>query len=224
MTTTDINQTLLQLHAEATLTQDPVAHIDNLLSIIKIEKEVLSTTSWETSLKLRTALTLSIPSPSDWDNIVITDDLANKMLQTSYLLHSPLMDFFSPHRRQEFEADILWILRRAVRRDRKDIPPSSTLYFSLLKRVLESPAQLEILILNDDYVETSLILWGLLYDPSFLSYLNASNINEDFRDGFAKPILERYLNDKNIDRSLFWGLLESAPELPLGDILNLLSE
>lgn len=207
-----------------------ILSITNIVSILEREKEILSDMTGDIPDLLRSALVASTPTKKYWWALSATaiEDLSNNILQSTCLLSSPLLGVLSSDQYEKLEFEILWFTYRVIVWMWVDRPPNYTANFPALRGVLESPRLRYNLIWCLEYQAAALITWGLLYDISFLSYfqardLNARTLDEDFWLDYPQQILEKFLEERNIAKAVFWGLVETTPDLPILTVVELLS-
>lgn len=226
----NIGDTLLTMVTDLQNTQGPLdtnlRKISYLHHLIKLESEILNHTSSHLSQILNELVLNAIPRPirgfelSSCPTTIETEDIMSLVP----LLFSPILTIISQDTKDKLRhsiIELIWdeIHAHARHTEITDLPEN----FHLIKRIITNTHLWEMLR-EYQYSEESEFLrnWAFMNDISLLAYFKAS----DFFASLYLPMrksLAVFLQENDIDSSIFWETVSKFPELPALDILELLT-
>lgn len=204
--------------------QDSLFCVESIITLLDRENDILLSLSQEIQPILRDAILNSLPtmiegSQTTWD---IDDDLAKRLIRTSLLLTSPLLDVLRKEDILLVQNSVFRFIADVLDETRSIFPPVVPENFSLLKIIFSSQSTTRKFI---DYIPRNTILimtWALVNDISFLDNFIVKDLSYFLYPTarVARCILEDYLKQNNIESKEFWTVVKDFPFLPVCSLLG----
>lgn len=210
--------------------------LKNLLTILDMEQDITTNLSQDTVLLLQRAIVASTPFRLGISGaiLVMSKKDEENIMKSVLLLQSRLMAALSETQRKDLEKGIIWFINDLLEFHWGQYPPLFPANFSLLKLILDTPHLQKLFLGYCNHYLPSVMVWALEHDTSFLAYVRTEAFSKFFVEGVDKfhtgtegnalrEILGNYLAEKEIDRALFWNMVNSLPDIPAFSVLELLS-
>lgn len=200
--------------------------LKNLLILLALEDEILSSTKRPIKQLVRQALVTSTPldlyhQPKVWLPSSLED--MDNVLKVTSLVISPLIETLSHDEKTDFINGITNLIRDTSSMGEDVYYPYIMERFTPNRDILESPMLLKYFIRFGGFYISLTISWALLNDTTLLFPLTAELFDSHVKDmnvKFPLSVLSNYLHTNNIDESLFWDLTKAMPNLPALSLLE----
>lgn len=204
--------------------------INKMLFLLSIEQEILENISMEIVPPLQRALSRSIPMTTfvgtGAAGIPVPEVQAEEILQVSTLLTSPLIEALDSDLMAVFQNGIIYLLHRVIvtytHNPNLPIPPNA----SILGEILSVP-DLKLSLFPYGMYYIPILTWALKGNNTLLSHFTTSELMlvsdvEDTPLDTHLSVLDQVLNDKGIDKDLFWNMVKEIPDIPIITLFDLL--